>query len=117
MAGKRKKNVQVKFDPDLAGEFVDLQKLRSNMQSSLERLRLDYINKITLEIRPHSFHHVRVVNEKDNEKVSLGQVAEISLKDNHSVMVDMSKSPGVSLTLFCKDTKLVFKVIKVLECQ
>lgn len=89
--GKKKKNAQVAFDPDLAEEFVDLQKLRSNMQSSLEKLRQDYINKITLQIRPNSFDHIRV--EKDNQKVPLGQIAEISLKNDQMVVVDMSNSP------------------------
>ena len=94
VTGKKKKNAKVAFDPDLAEDFVDLQKLKSNMQSSLEKLRQDYINKITLQVRANSFDHIRV--EKDNQKVPLGQLAEISLKNDQMVVLDMSNSPTVS---------------------
>ena len=54
-AGKKKSPSRVVYDYDVADGLVDLDKLSSNMQNTLDRLKQDYMTKVTVRILPSEY--------------------------------------------------------------
>ena len=50
--GKKAKSAAVSLDHDLADGLVDLEKLKSNMTSTVTRLQLEFKDKITVKVKP-----------------------------------------------------------------
>ncbi|PFX34961.1 ribosome-recycling factor, mitochondrial-like [Stylophora pistillata] len=90
--GKKARSAAVSIDHDIADGLVDLEKLKSNMASTVTRLQLEFRDKITVEIKPDILHQVKVESANGKEKFVLGDIAQIKLSKSMFV-VDLSRSP------------------------
>ncbi|XP_031565814.1 ribosome-recycling factor, mitochondrial-like [Actinia tenebrosa] len=92
--GKAKKKVggTVAYDPELAEGLVDFDKIRRNMESTVDKLKQDFTTKINVQLRPNSFDTIRVPT--DEGKTILSELGEIKFKGTEMFVVDMSASPG-----------------------
>lgn len=90
--GKKSKSASVSIDHDLAEGLVDLDKLKTNMESTVSKLQLDFRDKISTKILPNALDNVRVESQDGKEKFILGQVAQTKL-NNGMFIVDMNSSP------------------------
>lgn len=90
--GKKAKSAAVSLDHDLADGLVDLEKLKSNMTSTVTRLQLEFKDKITVKVKPDVLHKVKVESANGKEKFLLGEVAQIKL-NNSMFVVDLSSLP------------------------
>ena len=55
--GKKSKSASVSIDHDLAEGLVDLDKLKTNMESTVSKLQLDFRDKISTKILPSEYIH------------------------------------------------------------
>lgn len=61
--GKKAKSSTISIDHDLADGLVDLEKLKTNMESAVSKLQLDFRDKVSTKILPSkSWHMLKVIH-------------------------------------------------------
>jgi len=90
--GKKTKSSTVSVDHDLAEGLVDLEKLKTTMESTVGRLQLEFRDKISTKILPSALDKIKLESQNGKEKFTLSQVAQIKL-NNSMFVVDLSSSP------------------------
>ncbi|KAL9975910.1 hypothetical protein ACROYT_G013129 [Oculina patagonica] len=90
--GKKAKSPTVSIDHDLADGLVDLEKLKTTMQSTVGSLQLEFKDKLSVKIQPNVLDKLKVQSQNGKEAFPLSQVAQIKL-NNSMFVVDMSSSP------------------------
>ncbi|KAJ7384993.1 hypothetical protein OS493_018682 [Desmophyllum pertusum] len=90
--GKKAKPSTVSIDHDLAEGLVDLEKLKTSMESTVGKLQVEFKDKLSVKLQPNVLDKLKVESPNSKEKFVLSQVAQIKL-NNSMFVVDLSSSP------------------------
>lgn len=79
------------LEPSDYEDIIDLEKMKSKMQESVEKLKSDYIHNLSIRNNIGTFDHITI--STSDGKFPLNQLGQIIMKGPQLVLINMSASP------------------------